>query len=365
MLFFLIEGQLGDFFSSVAFVVIVTLLFSLIEGFFILPAHIAHSKDLQDSDQKNVLEKTSTAFFDFLKSEIYQPILNFCINNKTIAIASAIVVLVLSVNVVRGGFVKVTFFPNVDRDDVVVNLKLPAGTTEEVTNKILQRIEKAAWEVNKRLKGEREDNKAVILSIARSLSANSNEGSLFISLLDGETRNMPSDDFSNALRKQVGKVYEAETLTFGQRSIFGAAVQVGFVGENIDQLRQVKDELKTILSQDERLKDIDDNDQKGGLEFHISLTQKAKALGVDLATVIRQVRQGYFGYEIQRLQRGTDEVKVWLRYTQQERQSFNDLLNSKIRVNQRAGRIRTWAQSAENYAQRWLNQDGSQCFFGR
>ncbi|MFK7797417.1 MAG: efflux RND transporter permease subunit [Aureispira sp.] len=334
LLFFLIEGQLGDFFSSVAFVVIFTLLFSLVEGFFILPAHIAHSKDLQKGEKKNALEKTSTAFFDFLKTKIYGPILRFSIHNKTIAIASGIVILFFSINVVRGKIVKVTFFPSVDRDDAIVSLKLPAGTTEEVTNSLLERIEKSAWEVNKKLQAEREDGKEVILSIARSLSANSNEGSLFISLLDGETRNMPSNDFSNMLREHVGKIYEAETLTYGQRSIFGAAVQIGFVGDDIEELRQLKDELKIILKQDKRLKDIDDNDQKGGLEFHITLKQKAKALGLDLATIIRQVRQGYFGYEVQRLQRGSDEVKVWLRYTQQERQSFSDLLDLKIRVNQ-------------------------------
>lgn len=334
LLFFLIEGQLGDFFSSIAFVVILTLLFSLIEGFFILPAHIAHSKDLQHSGEKNFLEKASTAFFDFMKSKVYGPILNFCIHNKTIAIASGVVILVLSVNVVRGGFVKVTFFPSVDTDDVIVSLKLPAGTTEEITNKVLKRIEETAWEVNDSLTVERKDGRSFVRSIARTITSSSNEGSLFISLLDGETRNMASDEFSNILRKKVGKVYEAETLTYGQRSIFGAAVQVGFVGNDIHQLRQVKDELKAILAQDERLKDIDDNDQKGGLEFHITLKQKAKALGLDIATIIRQVRQGYFGYEIQRLQRGTDEVKVWLRYTQQERQSFNDLLNLKIRVGQ-------------------------------
>lgn len=334
MLFFLIEGQLGDFFSSVAFVVITTLGFSLIEGFFILPAHIAHSKDLQRSEKKNVLEKTSTAFFDFVKSNIYGPVLRFSMANKTIAVASGIVILFLSVNVVRGGFVKVTFFPNVDRDDVIVSLKLPAGTTEEVTSEVLQRIEKAAWDVSKTMQAEREDDKSIILSIARSMTASSNEGSLFISLLDGETRNMASDEFSNALRKKVGKVYEAESLTYGQRSIFGAAVQVGFVGDDIDKLRQVKDEFKAILDKDERLKDVDDNDQKGGLEFHITLKQKAKSLGLDIATIIRQVRQGYFGYEIQRLQRGTDEVKVWLRYTEQERQSFSDLLDLKIRIGQ-------------------------------
>jgi len=333
MLFFLIEGQMGDFMSNIAFVVIVTLLFSLIEGFFILPAHIGHSKDLQDN-KPNVINRGTTVFFEFLKNKVYSPTLRFCMNNKTIAVAVGIVLLVLCVNLVRGGIVKVTFFPNIDRDDIAVDLKLPAGTDESETNRILKHIEDVAWEVNKEFSEGREDSAQVIESVARSISANSNEGALLISLLDGETRNILSTDISNRIRNEVGKVYEAESLTYGQKSIFGAAVQVGFVGEDIDELRQAKNEFKEILEENEALKNVADNDQKGGLEFNINLRPKAKSLGINLQTVISQVRQGYFGYEVQRLQRGTDEVKVWLRYTEKERTSFADLQNMKIRVGQ-------------------------------
>ena len=332
MLFFLIEGQMGDFMSNVAFVVIATLLFSLVEGFFILPAHIAHSKDLQESDP-NAVEKTTTAFFGFLKDKLYSPILRFCLDNKMISISVGVVTLAFSINVVLGGFVKMTFFPSIDRDDIVVNLKLPAGTTEERTNQILVDIEKKAWQVNQEFSSQRSDSNEVVLSIARNISARSNEGSLTISLLDGETRNLESSTISNRLSDLVGKVYEAESLTFGQKSIFGAAVQVGFVGDNINDLRQVKDKFKQILKEDARLKNVADNDQQGGQEFHIDLLPKAKSLGLDLQTIIRQIRQGYFGYEIQRLQRGKDEVKVWLRYTSEERESFSSLENMKIRVN--------------------------------
>lgn len=332
MLFFLIEGQMGDFMSNVAFVVIATLLFSLVEGFFILPAHIAHSKDLQESDP-NAVEKTTTAFFSFLKDNLYSPILRFCLDNKMISISVGVVTLAFSINVVLGGFVKMTFFPSIDRDDIVVSLKLPAGTTEERTNQILVDIEKKAWQVNQEFTSQRSDSNQVVLSIARNISARSNEGSLTISLLDGETRNLESSTISNRLSDLVGKVYEAESLTFGQKSIFGAAIQVGFVGDNINDLRQVKDKFKQILKEDSRLKNVVDNDQQGGQEFHIDLLPKAKSLGLDLQTIIRQIRQGYFGYEIQRLQRGKDEVKVWLRYTSEERESFSSLENMKIRVN--------------------------------
>lgn len=335
LLFFLIEGQLGDFMSSAAFVVITTLGFSLIEGFFILPAHIAHSKDLQTGNTApNVMERTTTNFFNFLKEKIYTPALNFCLANRTIALSIGFVALFLSINLVKGGHIKVTFFPNIARDEVVIDLKLPAGTNEVKTNAILEKIEAAARVVNKKYSAQRDDSLQVIQSIARSISSSSDQGSLLVSLLDGETRNLESSTIANEIRDLVGEVYGAESLTYGQKSIFGAAVQIGLVGDDLETLRAAKDEIKAAFAADERLKNVADNDQKGGLEFNIDLLPKAKALGIDLRTVIRQIRQGYFGYEVQRLQRGTDEVKVWLRYTNDERESFESLLNMNIRVGQ-------------------------------
>ena len=339
MLFFLIEGQMGDFMSNVAFVVIATLLFSLIEGFFILPAHISHSKDLQQKTQGRV-EKSTTAFFAFLKNFVYAPALRFCINNKTIAIAITIVCFSISINLVIGGQVKLTFFPNIDRDDIIVNLKLPAGTTESSTSSLLKEIEKKAWIVNEEFSAQRTDSLAIIKSVSLDIMGTGNQGSLTLSLLDGETRNLQSNVISNRLSELVGPIYAAESLTYGQKSIFGAAIQVGFVGNNIESLRQAKDEFRSILEADKRLKNVSDNDQKGGQEFNIELLPYAEALGMDLQRIIRQIRQGYFGLEVQRLQRGKDQIKVWLRYTKKERKDFSSLENMKIKQGNKSYRLK-------------------------
>ncbi len=339
MLFFLIEGQMGDFMSNVAFVVIATLLFSLIEGFFILPAHIAHSKDLQQKTPNRV-EKSTTAFFGFLKNRLYAPALRFCMNNKTIAVALTIVCLSVSISLVIGGKVKLTFFPNLDRDNIIVNLKLPAGTTEETTHTLLKRIEEKAWRVNRALSADRPDSLAVIKSVSLDIMGSGNQGSITLSLLDGETRNLQSSVISNQLRDLVGPIYQAESLSYGQKSIFGAAIQVGFVGNNIASLRQAKNDFKAILKADKRLKNIQDNDQKGGQEFNLQLLPYAQALGVDLQVIIRQIRQGYFGLEVQRLQRGKDQIKVWVRYTKAEREDFSSFENMKIKQGDKSYRLK-------------------------
>lgn len=330
-LFFFIEGTMGDFMSNVAFVVISTLLFSLIEGFFILPAHIRHSKDLKQREP-NVFQRSTTAVFDFLKDRIFAPVLAFCLDNKMITSAVAVVLMVLSINIVKGGFVETTFFPQINRDDLVVNLTLSPGSDPAKTKAILQKIEKAAWEVNKTLNAERTDSNSIIECIASSVEVSGHKGSLTIKLLDGETRNMESGLISNQIRDKAGNFYEAEELTYGTASIFGAAVQLGFVGDNTTELRAAKNELKQILLENPQLKNVADSELKSGDEFNLSLLPKAKSLGLTLGDIMSQVRQGYFGYQVQSLQRGDDEVKVWLRYENKSRQSFEALQNSKIRL---------------------------------
>ena len=109
-IFFFLEGRIGDFANNIAFVVIVTLSFSLIEGFFILPGHVAHSNSLKRSEKDGVVERRMAAFMEWMKIKLYAPVLKFCINNHTMGLAIPIVFLIFSLAAVSGGIVKTTFF---------------------------------------------------------------------------------------------------------------------------------------------------------------------------------------------------------------------------------------------------------------
>ncbi len=335
-IFFFLGGRIGDFISNIAFTVIVVLLFSLVEGFFILPAHIAHSKALRDNATPNKMEQTTTRFFEFIKNKMYAPALRFSLNNKFLSFVIFFVMLFFSINLMRGGVQPFTFFPNIDFDQVGVSFRLPAGTTEDVTTNYLERIERATFEVNEEMSEGRADGEKIITGVIRNIGPGTNEGNLNIILFDGERRGVESFKISNAIREKTGPIYEAERLTFGAARIFGSAVAVSFLGKNYEQLRAAKTEFKAALNAMPELKDVSDDDIPGSQELNMTLRKQAEALGLNLQTIINQVRQGYFGTEVQRLQRGDDEVKIWVRYAESARQSQSGLENMKIRVNGRA-----------------------------
>jgi multidrug efflux pump subunit AcrB len=332
-LFFFTDGRMGEIMTDMAFVVIATLLISLVEAIFILPAHVAHSKALKRGEAPpNWLQRQFTNLMSFLRDRLYAPALRFSINNKFFTFTILLGLLIITFGALKGSVIKSTFFPNIERDNINVSLSLSAGTRESITNNWLTHIEEAAWKVNEDLKAKRADNRDVIVGIEKTVGPSSFTGSLNIILLDGENRGIQDFIIANAIREAAGPIPGAEKLSYGTDSPWGKPVSVALLGHDKKQLQSAKEELKAELMTMKSLRDIVDNDQPGLKEISITLKPKAYMLGLQLQDVVGQVRQGFFGSEVQRLQRNKDEVRIWVRYKEQERKSLEDLAQMRIRM---------------------------------
>jgi len=332
--FFFLDGRIGEFFSEVAIVVMLTLTVSLVEALIILPAHIAHSKALEPKEKKrnkintffyNVNQKAEVGLF-YVRDHWYAPYLKFFLKHKALGFALPFALLIFSIGALGGGIVKTSFFPSIASDRVSIDLKMLQGTNEKITDSIISEIERVAWEVNEEYTGKQTSGESVIQNIIKRIGPGSSNGSLTINLLPGEARDFSSPEITNAIRDKVGKVYGVESLTFGSGGNFGGSpVAVSLLGNNIEELKAAKTELKEILSNNTLLKDISDNDPAGIKEVRITLKENAYLLGLNLQTVMNQVRSGFFGLQTQRFQRGQDEIKVWVRYKKEDRSSLKNL----------------------------------------
>jgi len=331
--FLFIDGRLGDFFSEMAIVVIFSLVFSLIEGVLILPTHVAHSKALNKNRQPNKVQKWFDDLMNKIRDGIYAPTLRFSMNHKALVSSLFIGGFLLTIGGIQGGIIQTTFFPVIERDDVNITLQMPAGTREDITLGWLERIEEATWEVNKDLSEKYFNNeKQVIEKVEVTLGPSTYKGSISVALLDGENREgLALLTVINAIREKMGPVDAAEVLSFGAQSSFGKPVSISLVGTNYEELRAATEEVKTEMNQLVELADVIDNNQEGLREVNIILKEKARFLGLDIQDIVGQVRQGFFGTEAQRLQRGEDEVRVWLRYAEQDRGSIQDLTHMRVR----------------------------------
>jgi multidrug efflux pump subunit AcrB len=330
--FFFLEGRAGEFFSEMSVVVIATLSVSLIESLILLPAHLAHSKALHGKENKNALERLNDRIFNFMKNKLYVPVLGFVLKYRTFAVMIPISMFIITIGAFKGGIIKATFFPFIERDFIEVPLLMPSGTREYITEERLMHLEEAARNINNKIKAGREDKKDVILHVERELGPGTHEGKLNIILLSSEERQMASFNIINAIRDTAGPMSDVEKLTFGSSGPFGMPVSISLLGKNSEELEACKDELKIAMKKMPVLKDVVDNNQEGRKEVILKLKDKAHMLGLKERDIMAQVRQGFFGTEVQRVQRGIDEIKIWVRYGEDDRKDLSNLEEMRIRT---------------------------------
>ena len=343
--FFFVDGRIGSFFGEVSTIVILTLAVSLIEALIILPAHIAHSKALErkklESEQAvktnkidgffKKINKNADIFLNKFRDGYYVPFLKFSLNNKVFIFCMFIASLLISVSALKGGVIKSSFFPRVASDRVQISLNMPQGTNENITDSLISSIEEKVWLVNKEYTKKQTGNIAIVENIIRRVGPGSANGSLTVNLLPGEARDFSSPEITNAIQEKVGKVYGVESLVFGSGGNFGGSpVAISLLGNDIKELKAAKEELKQTLENNPLLKDVIDNDPAGIKEVRIVLKDNAYMLGLNLQTVMSQVRAGFFGFQAQRFQRGQDEIKVWVRYDKKDRSSIKNLDDMRI-----------------------------------
>ncbi len=336
-MFLFLPTRAGDFFGQMAFVVISVLVVALLESFFVLPAHLAHSKGLKKDAKLSRLEKWFGRFIDFQRNRIFLPLFRSVVTGrvgmKWVGALFFVVVLVGSVALIPSGVVNFTFFPNLDDDAAFMELELPPGTPVEITRARLAEIEAAAWQVNEHYKARREDDKDVIRFVEQITGPLDNQGKVKVTFMAGEERGISSFQLSNDIREFGVPIPEATRLIYGvgaTTSIFGMPISIALIGKDIEELRMAKEELKSAMKLRTDIKDVSDTDKSGTAELIVTLKPKAELLGLTLSGVMGQIRAGFFGAEVQRLQRGESEVEVWVRYPEDGRSSITNLLDMSI-----------------------------------
>ncbi len=329
--FYFLDGRIGEFFGQVASVVIITLAISLFEALLILPAHLAHSRGLSKEQKTYKFNKIADNFMSWMRDKLYEPYLTFFLKHKLLGFAIPIALLIITMGAMGGGLIKLTFFPSIASDRIVVTLNMPQGTSEAITTAEILKIEDAVYTVNEEFAKKQTGNIDIVENVIRNIGPGTSRASLSINLLAGEARDFSADEISNAIDKEVGNVPAAESLNYGAGTHFGGRpISIALVGENLKELKAAKKELKKELLKNSQLKNVTDTDPAGIKEIRITLKENAYLMGLTLNSVMGQIRSGFFGKQVQRFQRGQDEIKVWVRFERDTRASIQNLSDMRI-----------------------------------
>lgn len=338
---FFVTGRL-EFMFEMAFVVVFSLFFSLFEAFFVLPGHLGNSYVLRREQKKNFGSKIRNGldrFLRFMRDRMYGAILRLIIRWRWFVTLVPVALILITTGLVSGGFIKLTFFPSIPFDQFNIDLAYKPGTGEKITLNKLREMEDAVWEVNQDLREKHNDTVNFIQytfvstgSAYNGQESGAHAGNIFVILDNLEGQSFNSYDIVNRVREKIGTIPEAEKFNVEGRSTFGDPVSISLLGENMEELRKATKDLKERLGEIDALNNIRDNNALGKREINLKLKPKAYMMGQDYNSISRQVRQGFFGGQAQRLQRGKDELRVWVRYPETGRMNVGQLEDMKIKT---------------------------------
>lgn len=336
-----LPGPEGRLWMVIPMVVIITLLFSLVECLFVLPAHLSGIET--EPDLSWAFARFQQRFSDRVENfihHVYRPFLAKVLRWRYVTLASFISAFVIFAAIVAAGWLHLLFFPKVEGDIAIASISFPQGTAVETTEAGIDRLEQAALDLRESLRistGEEQIRNLISIIGVQSMSRTGKEGAhvgeVALELAPAEQRSLSSADIINQWRELVGDIPSVTQLTF-QATLrdSGPGISLELTGADIDRLAKAADDVKARLQEYPGLYDVQDSFETGKREVQLRLKPEAENLGLNTQLLARQVRQAFYGEEIQRIQRGRDDVRVFVRYPEADRKSLYFLETMFIRL---------------------------------
>jgi len=325
-----VTGPVASITGAIGWVVILCLLFSLVESKLILPSHLALMSSSHGS-KKGIADWVDRRLKAFI-SEVYKPLLSRAIEYRYATVALFVAMLILTVGLVGGGFVRFVFFPEFEEDYLRASVELNEGAPESLVVAVVEQMDRALREVNAEIKAETGSEQDVVEHMFAYIS-NGTTGRFQVELAK-ENRGVTPKEIEQRWRNKVGEIAGTKALRFaGTRHMGGGPpIALKLQGRNYQRTEAAAAELIAYLKTIEGLYEVEMSANAGPEEINLRIKPEAEALGVTLVDLARQVREAFYGAEAQRIQRGTHEVRVMVRFPRSERRSVGNLESMWIRL---------------------------------
>ena len=349
-----LSGPQSEFLRHLSAVIAFALAFSLIEAFCILPAHLRHLPARNDDTRGFALQRRIADGIMSFADKTYAPLLAKALNVRYTLSAIFLAGFVIALTLASTGWVRFYFFPQLESETLVVNVGLPTGVPFSRTEAVMNQLDRTS-----------DGLKEQYPVIGAFTFAYDNQLEQYVQLPPPGESNISMREVAETYLDTMGDIPDAENINVQYTANQGEAV-LTFVFAHTDEerLKQAAADLRNYLVSFEDVFFVRDN-QRGEIdELNIRLKPGAQTLGVTLADVSRQVRQSYYGEEVQRLPRQYGDVRVMLRYPQDARETLTSLRDLNVRTND--GRLIPLATVADievrKASQRIVRRNGQRIF---
>ena len=351
-----VPGLIGSFLDPIPFVVISVLALSLVEALFILPNHLSHLPAPGTPPRFAFLQKLEDlrqGIDERLKRFTDGPLrraLEFATGSPPIIISTALAAIILTVSLVPAGILRTEFLPDVEGDYIISRIELPEGSAFADTRRVVVQVEAGAREAINRLQSERDpdDDTPDLLAGMYTVIGQQNAqrgpdgqtgqqsphlATVALRLPSAANREISALVVEDQWRQSVGDIPMTKSLTFSANLVdIGAAVQVEVSHPNNHLLPEISAQLVNELNTIAGVFDVESDLDQGLKEVQLELKPAARNLGITLDYLATSVRAAFFGQEALRIQRGREEVRVYVRLPESQRNAIEDVREFQIRT---------------------------------
>lgn len=347
-----IDGVMGKFIVSLPVAVISCLMISLLECLILLPAHLSDLPDPnQTKKEQNLFFRTINRFHDFtskgmerFSKNTYKHFVGKFLKFRYILLSSAIALLLITIGMFTGGLVKYDVFPGRDSVIITSEVEFPEGTPFEITEKAVKKLEDAARRLEEKTKTQ---SGAPLIKNIYSLygqspgsdigsagDTGSHLGGVQLTLLNSEERGVHANNLLIDWQNEVDSIPGVKSLTFSSAGGGppGAPVEICVDGNELEQINRVSEEIKARIELISGVTQVYTDNSPGKNVISFKLKPEATSLGLTVSDLASQVYASYYGNEAVSVQRGDDDISVFVRYTEKERKQFSSLEQFRVRT---------------------------------
>lgn len=322
-----IEGARGVLFLQIPAIVIPVLLFSLIESKFVLPAHLSQLKLRSEEGKPSTINELQQRFADGFEHAIiryYKPVLNVAVNHRGLTVALFMGVFIVILALVMSGWMRFVFMPKVQSETAKAEVTMPAGTSFIVVDHAVEIMQDAALALKEKYQDEK--GNSLIQHILTVTSGQKGRVRFEILPADKNDTGVTTKQLVKEWRALVGDIPGAESVTYRAEIGRGSdPINVELSGVDLEVLQKIADKVKLKLATFPGIFDIADSLSSGKQEVQIDINAQGHAMGMSNSYITRQVRNAFFGADVQRIQRGRQDVRVMVMLPKEERMSMNQL----------------------------------------
>ena len=333
----LVSGPMGKILGDIPFIMICVLVASLVECFFILPAHLRNTFIRGAKDSLHPTRARLDGAFERFRDGPFRRAVTAAVEYRGVTVVAGFTILILAVGLLAGGRVKFTFFPTPEPQMVYANATFASGTPRAQVDAFLEQM-RLSLEATEKSYGTKLIQQAVVRAGALSGDQNPRQGDQFgsitVELTPSEARDVRTETFIKdwQARIRVPAGMENFVVVPRRQGPPGGDLVLRMAGRDAHTLKLAALEVQASLRQIPGLYGIEDDMPYGREQVVFNLTPAGEALGLTLDDLSRQLRAGLDGRLVQLFQDGPEEVEVRVRLPESERASLALLERMTVRT---------------------------------